>query len=215
MGTRLAPHKNRNPKIVWNLVLIQPWFVLGALPVLYLRELRGGGHSVPFSETDLGSMETLLLRHPQLDKLGRTVAAVMVGRAYITRCAPQCLLSSTQAYRLVVRRPPPPANSELLSGTGLSLPSPRDRLLSSGCGSSTSVQPSFLLNNEAVCSFLCVKFPNLQYWDFWVPRESLESSSDQCWYHSRPEQQSSHAHRCLLSQRVLLQACISSSQILE
>lgn len=183
-----------------------------ALPVLYLRQLRGGG--VPPTETDLGGVETLLLRHFQLDKLGRTVAAMRVEHTL------HCMLPRAPFYPLKptahCRRPHlQPTLSFFQTLAYLSPPPVTGRLLSSGCGSSTSVQPSFLLNNEVVCSFLCVRFPNLQYWNSWVPGESLESSSDQCWYHKNPEQQCSCAHRCLLSQRVLLREPVCSPQILE
>lgn len=111
------------------------------------------------------------------------------GSTYITLYASQRAISSIEAYRLIDGAPPP-SQSELLPDTGAypSLP-PSDRLLSSGCGSSTSVQPSFLLNNEVVCPFLCVSGSLTCSIGIPGSLESLESTSGQGWYHRNPEQQ--------------------------
>lgn len=134
-------------------------------------------------------METLLLRH-LLDKLGRTVAAMMVVHPLHCMLPSPPPLSSTEAYRLTVGDPSlQPTLS--FQQTGLTLPSPSDCLLASGCGSSTSVQPSFLLNNEVVCPFLGVSGSLTCSIGIPGSLESLELTSGQCWY---TEIQSNRVH---------------------
>lgn len=157
------------------------------LPVPYLRQLRGG---VCFQ---FPPSRDRLERHGDLAPQTPPARQVRLDRLHPLR--PLSFVGDPQLQP-----------TEFLSD--LSLPSSTDSLLSSGCGSPTSVQPSFLLNKEVVCPFLCVSGSLTHSIGIPGSLESLESSSGQRWY-KKPESQSS-CTPWLLSQRALLQEPIRS-----